>query len=327
MHFLGIDIGGTKSAVCIGTEDGHIVLSKRIPTRPEEGCETGIRRIVELAREVLAETGIPLAGIMSVGISAPGPVSLKQQLMLEPPNMKGWKNVPLVQLFTQALGRPTFMNNDANACALAEYLYGSCKGVPNLVYLTMSTGLGAGFVVDGHVVQGTNDLAGEIGHHVLDIHGPPCPCGLRGCLEIYCGGMNVANRLREQIVAQGLRTAILDQAGGDPRKIDFKCFAEAVRLKDPFALHAWEEYIERLAQGVGNVIMFMNPEVIVMGTIAIHAGELLLEPLKKALPRFGWKPAIDACRIVPSALGARIGDLSALAIAATEWQRMRDAPR
>jgi glucokinase len=321
MKFLGIDIGGTKSAVCVGTADGTILCSKRIPTRSPEGYETGIGRIVELAKEVVADAKISLADIAAVGISAPGPVSLKQQLMLEPPNMKGWKNVPLIKLFTEALGRPTYMNNDANACALAEFMYGSCKGTPNLVYLTMSTGLGAGFVVDGKVVQGTNDLAGEIGHHVLDIHGPPCPCGLRGCLELYCGGMNVANRLREQIVTQTIKTAILDQAGGDPARIDFKCFADAVRLKDPFALLAWEEYLERLAQGVGTVIMFMNPEVIVMGTIAIHAGDLLLDPLRKSLYRFAWKHAIEACRVVPSSLGAQIGDLSALAIAVSEWER------
>ena len=315
MNLLGIDIGGTKTSVCIGDEKGTIVASRRIPTQTPDGPEACIRRMVELSRSLLADNKFELKDIAAVGISSPGPVSVPKGLMLAPPNMLGWVNVPVVKLFQDAFKIPVFMNNDANACALAEYLFGSCRGAANLVYLTMSTGLGAGFVANGKIVQGITDTGGEVGHHVLDINGPPCPCGQRGCWEIYCGGMNVANRLREQIVTRRIRTAILEQAGGDPAKIDFKAFVEAVKLNDPFAVQAWQDYIERLAQGVGTVIMFMNPEVIIMGTIAIHAGELLLAPLKKALPRYAWKPGVEACRILPSALGTRIGDLSALAVA------------
>jgi glucokinase len=315
MNLLGIDIGGTKTSVCIGDEKGTIVASRRIPTQIPDGPEACIRRMIELSRSLLADNKLELKSIAAVGISSPGPVSVPRGLMLAPPNMLGWVDVPVVKLFEDAFKRPVFMNNDANACALAEYLFGSCRGAANLVYLTMSTGLGAGFVANGKIVQGITDTGGEVGHHVLDINGPPCPCGQRGCWEIYCGGMNVANRLREHIVNRRIRTAILEQAGGDPAKIDFKAFVEAVKLNDPFAVQAWHDYIERLAQGVGTVIMFMNPEVIVMGTIAIHAGELLLAPLKKALPRYAWKPGVEACRILPSALGTRIGDLSALAVA------------
>ena len=315
MNLLGIDIGGTKTSVCIGDEKGRIVASRRMPTRTPEGPESGIRRTIELANSLLSENRLTLKDIEAVGISAPGPVSVPRGLMLAPPNMAGWVNVPVVRMFQDAFHRPVFMNNDANACALAEYLFGSCRGTQNLVYLTMSTGLGAGFIANGKLVQGVTDTGGEIGHHVLDINGPPCPCGQRGCLELYCGGLNVANRLREQIVTRRIRTAILDLAGGDPANIDFKTFVEAVKQDDPFAVQAWHDYIERLAQGVGTVIMFMNPEVILMGTIAIHAGEQLLGSLRAALPRYAWKPGVEACRILPSALGPAIGDLSALAVA------------
>ena len=315
MNLLGIDIGGTKTSVCIGDEKGRIVASRRMPTRTPEGPESGIRRTIELANSLLSENRLTLKDIEAVGISAPGPVSVPPGLMLAPPNMAGWVNVPVVRMFQDAFHRPVFMNNDANACALAEYLFGSCRGTQNLVYLTMSTGLGAGFVVNGEVIQGTNDLAGEVGHHVLDIHGPPCPCGQRGCWEIYCGGMNVANRLREAITRGHARTAILDLAGGDPARIDFRTFVEAVKARDPFALAAWDEYVERLAQGMGTVIQFMNPEVIILGTIAIHTGDLLLDPVRERLPKYCWRHGREACRIVPSALGTRIGDLSALAVA------------
>ena len=315
MNLLGIDIGGTKTSVCIGDEKGGLVASQRIPTQTPDGPEKCIGRMIELSKDLLADHQLAIEDIAAVGISAPGPVSLRKQMMLEPPNMKGWVNVPLIRMVADALGRPTFMNNDANACALAEYLFGSCGGTPNLVYLTMSTGLGGGFIADGRVVQGATDLAGEVGHHVLDIHGPPCPCGQRGCWEIYCGGMNVANRLRERIVTKHVQSAILDCAGGDPAKIDFRAFTEAVRKKDSFALEAWEEYTERLAQGIGTVIQFMNPDVIILGTIAIHAGDLILDPVRQKLKKYAWPYGREACRILPSALGTRIGDLSALAVA------------
>ena len=315
MLLLGIDIGGTKTSVCLGDEKGDIIASERMPTGTPDGPERCMARMIELARQLLSRSGTALADIAAVGLSAPGPVSLRDQIMLEPPNMKGWVNVPLVRVFREAFTRPVFMNNDANACALAEYLFGGCRGTANLAYLTMSTGLGAGFVVDGRVVQGVTDLAGEVGHHVLDIDGPPCPCGQRGCWEIYCGGMNVANRLRERIVREHTRTAILDLAGGDPTRIDFRIFVEAVKAGDAFALAAWDEYVERLAQGIGTVIQFMNPEVIILGTIAIHTGELLLQPVRERLTKYCWRHGREACRIVPSALGTRIGDLSAIAVA------------
>ena len=316
MNLLGIDLGGTKTSVCLGDETGAIRASRRMPTLSPEGPEACLRRTVDLARAMLVETGFSESDLAAVGIAAPGPISLRDGLMLRPPNMAGWINVPLVKWAEEAFGRPAFMNNDANACALAEYLYGSCRGTPNLVYLTMSTGLGAGIILDGQLIQGAADLAGEVGHHVLDLNGPPCPCGQRGCLEIYCGGMNVANRLRTRIVEEGIRTAILDEAGGDPAAIDFRAFLAAVKKNDAFALEAWNEYLERLAQGVGNVIMFLNPQVILMGTIAIHSGDLLLAPLRERVKRYAWPPSVESCRILPSALEGRIGDLSALAVAA-----------
>lgn len=316
MHLLGIDLGGTKTSVCLGDETGAIRARRRMPTRAGEGPEVVLRRTASLARALLEEAGLSGGDLAAVGVAAPGPVSLRSGLMLRPPNMAGWVNVPLLQWARETFGRPAFMNNDANACALAEYLYGCCRGTPNLVYLTMSTGLGAGIILDGRLIQGAADLAGEVGHHVLDIRGPPCPCGQRGCLEIFCGGMNVANRLRARIVSENLRTAILDEAGGDPERIDFQAFLAAVKRNDPLAREAWEEYLERLAQGVGNVIMFLNPEVILLGTIAIHAGDLLLNPLRERLTRYAWAPSVAVCRILPSSLGERIGDLSALAVAA-----------
>jgi glucokinase len=315
MKLLGIDIGGTKTSVGLGDESGKILASHRFPTEPPRGIPDWMQRTLDVIHRLLREQGWPLDGVDAVGLACPGPMSVKDGMMLKAPNMQGWENIPFQRLFSDALRRPVYINNDANACAQAEWLFGSCKGAVNLVYLTMSTGVGAGIIVNGQLVQGTNDLGGEVGHHVLDIHGPPCPCGQRGCFEIYCGGMNVANRLRERVVRERVRTAILDEAGGDLARIDFKAFVGAVRKQDAFALAAWDEYLERLAQALGTIIMMLNPQFIILGTIAIHAGDLILGPVQERLPRYAWKESVAACRIMPSALDTRIGDLSALAVA------------
>ncbi len=315
MNLLGIDIGGTKTAVCVGRADGTILSSQRMPTQPGEGPAAWRQRLGVLVRGVTQEAGVTLSAIASVGMACPGPMSVARGMMLAPPNMRGWVDVPVKAWVEEDFGRPVLINNDANACALAEWRYGGCAGVDNLLYLTMSTGMGGGIVAGGRLVQGANDMGGEVGHFVLDIHGPSCPCGQRGCFEMYCGGMNVANRLRTRILNEGIATVILDEAGGDPVRIDFHCFMDAVRKRDAFALEALDEYLERLAQGVGILLMTLNPSAIVMGTIAIHHGEIILPELRRRLAGYAW-PQTRECVIMPSKLEARIGELSALAVAA-----------
>jgi glucokinase len=234
--------------------------------------------------------------------------------MLNPPNLPGWENAELVRFFTEAFGKPTLMNNDANAAAIAEYQFGASKGVANLIYLTCSTGMGGGAIVNGQLVQGVTDTAAEVGHFVLDIHGPQCPCGQRGCFEMYCGGAALARKMQADI-AEGKKTSILQEARGEIERVDVGCLIAAVKHKDPYALQIWEEFILRLAQGVGTVLMNFNPEVVILGTIAVHAGPLLLEPLKKEIAHFAWKENRKGCRIEASALGDRLSELSGLALA------------
>lgn len=313
MNILGIDIGGTKTSVCVGTESGKLLLARRMTTHPEEGPDKVLGKIMTLAREVMAQSGLTDVG--AVGIAAPGPVDVKRGALLAPPNMPGWDFVPVVSYFSEAVHRPVFMNNDANACALAEYRFGRGRGVANLVYLTHSTGMGGGIVVNGHLVQGGTDMAGEVGHFILDPQGPPCSCGLRGCFEVYCGGRSVSLQLQQKIAAEGIATVLTTKAGGRLAAIDFKLFVEAAREQDPFAVREWQAYVERLAQGIGIIIMVLNPDMVVLGTIACHTGDFLMIPLKACLRRFAWGAALNACRIETSALGASIGDLGAIAVA------------
>lgn len=312
VRILGIDLGGTKIAVCAGDETGRILASARMPTAVHEGPFLGLLRTGQLAEEVLKKAGWRMGDLDAVGISAPGPVSLPQGILHEPPNMAGWGNLPLLDWARSAFSAPAFMDNDANACALAEYLFGEHKGAQHLAYITLSTGLGAGLIVNGRVVRGATGFAGEIGHHVLVENGRPCSCGLRGCLEAYCGGRSAALYLRERVRAGG----ILADAFSIPEdQIDFKAFAEAVRAGNPHARAEWDHYVERLAHGIGTLIMILNPEVIFLGTIAWHTGELLLAPLRERVKRYAWESCVRACVIRATSLGERIGDLSALAVA------------
>ncbi|MEM7396330.1 MAG: ROK family protein, partial [Verrucomicrobiota bacterium] len=316
LNILGIDIGGTKLAVCLGNEKGDVFARQKMPARSEEGPEQGLNRMAEAAQALLA--GRPPGWVDAIGISAPGPLSLRTGSLLDIPNMPGWVDVPVVSWFEERFAKPVFMNNDANGGALAEFLFGQHRGTEDLVFLTLSTGIGAGVISGGRIVQGATDGGGEIGHHTLNPKGPPCPCGRRGCLEIYCGGRNVAERVRQHLADHPTETSLLE--AGD--RLDFKAIAEAARAGDRFARSVWDEFTEHLAHGIGNVIMMFNPSFVLLGTIAIHTGDFLLHPLREALPRYAWSSALEGFQVLPASIGENIGDLAALAIA-TEQLKSR----
>ncbi|MBN1673847.1 MAG: ROK family protein [Kiritimatiellae bacterium] len=313
--YLGIDVGATKTAVCVGTRHGEILGSARMPTDATKPVDSYFQRLLPLCGDVIGQAGLAADQVKAVGVGAPGPLDTRHGIILESPNMPAWQDVRIVERLENGLKRPVFFNNDANAAVLAEYYFGSNRGVKNIVYLTHSTGMGGGIIADGRLVQGATDTGGEVGHHILELDGPPCGCGLKGCFEAFCGGLNVANRLRDRIKAEKISTAVVAKAGGDPDKIDFKAFLEAAKDGDAFALREWQTYVTRLAQGVGNLIMILNPEVIILGTIAVHAGDFLMDPLREELKRFVWEWPLKACKLAVSTLGARIGELGALAVA------------
>jgi len=315
MRLIGIDIGGTKTSVCLSDEKGDILASTRMSTNSREPLESYYRQLDGLCGEMCRQAGGTYAQIDAVGISAPGPLDVKRGVLIEPPNNPGWRDVPIVEVVRQNTGRPVFFNNDANACALAEQYFGSHRGAQNLVYLTFSTGMGGGIIVNGQLLQGVTDTGGEVGHHVVDIDGPVCGCGMRGCFEAFCGGRNLAERLRRDIAARSIQTSIVKHAGGQIESIDARAFFAAAREGDPYALAEWEQFTDRLAQGVGNLIMILNPEVVILGTMAVREDDFVMQPLKAKLPKYTWKWPLEACQIVPSSLGGRIGDLSAIAVA------------
>jgi len=312
MNLLGIDIGGTKIAVCIGDENGNICADRRFPTNPDSARKT-LEQAAALAEELIEKAGFTVEQIDAVGISSPGPMCSRRRMILKTPNLQGWDHYKVGDFFEEKFKRPVFMQNDANGAGLAEYLFGACKG-KDLIYLTMSTGIGAGIVVNGDVLSGTNDLGGEVGHMTLDLNGPLCGCGKTGCWEAYCGGKNFADQIRADIAANNIQTAIVDEAGGDLEKINMQAIRAAIRAGDEYAVKKWDAFIEKMAHAIGILLQSFNPEAIIMGTLAIHGGDTFIPRMIERIPKYAWEDALNVCRIEASEL-KNIGELSALAVA------------
>jgi len=315
MYLVGVDIGGTKVSVCLGDLQGNVLDHKRVMTKTLGGPETGLPKILELIGHLIRDNNLNLQDINAIGMAVPGPISFKKGMMLTPPNMPSWVNVPVRDFFHNRLERSVFLNNDANAGVLAEWEFGAAKHLDNLVYLTMSTGTGGGIIAGGKLLQGETDTAGEVGHFVLDSKGPKCPCGQKGCFEVFCGGANIAHRMQDEIKQKQIKTLILEEADGRIEKIDMKCLTAAVKKDDGYALEIWEEFIDKLAQGIGILLMTLNPDAIILGTIAFHTHELLMAPLKRALAQYAWSMPLDHCRIEESRLSDQISQLAPLALA------------
>lgn len=326
MNLLGIDIGGTKTAVVLGNDKGEIIASRRMPTAADT-MEHYRKQLVELCHDVVGKAGIPVERLDAIGISAPGPLDCKRGVLIAPPNNPGWRDVPIVEMVQKSFRAPVYFNNDANACALAEAFFGEHRGTRNLVYLTFSTGMGGGIILNGELVQGSTDTGGEVGHMILEPGGRRCGCGQLGCWEAYVGGRMVAENLKEKIRSGNVHTSIVDRAGSIDA-INMQAFEAAAREGDRFALAEWDALTERVAQGIGVLIMVLNPDAVILGTIGIHAGEFVMRPILDKLPKYAWKWPLAACSVTASSLGGKIGELSALAVAVSGLRHSsRKAPQ
>jgi len=309
--YLSLDIGGTKIAASAVTRDGALLAKKRAPTLAQEGPDRVIRRVLELSRDALESVGAPAR----VGISVAGPMDPVSGIVDSPPNLPGWDRVPLRALLANGLGVEASligMENDGNACALAELRFGAARGQTHAVFLTMSTGIGGGLILDGRLYRGASFNAGELGHQIVAPGGPLCGCGNRGCLEAVASGSGIAARLRDRFneLPAGMRAA----AGG-PDTVTARHLVDAARLGDPWARGFLEETAELLARGIANIVFILNPRIVILGTLGYHAGALLLEPVRAAVGRLCWPVLTDGLSIVASGLGSRLEELSGLAVA------------
>ncbi|MDE0425371.1 MAG: ROK family protein [Candidatus Poribacteria bacterium] len=314
-YVVGIDIGGTKLATVVADNTGHILNKVRRPTLAERGPEYALQLLCDMVHETIELAGLARTTISAIGVSCGGPLDTKTGIVYSPPNLPGWDALPLKAKLESEFQIPVTIENDANASALAEYRFGGGRGYNAVLYMTMSTGIGGGIVLDGQVYHGANDSAGEVGHQILLPDGPLCGCGKRGCLEALCSGPAIARRAQAAVRNEkASATALLDLAGGRVENVRSEHVLAAARRDDALALQLVEETGYYMGWGIANLVNILNPDIVLLGTIAIAAGDLLLDPIRKTVSEFAMTRPAEAVKIVPAELGEALGDLAAVAL-------------
>ncbi|MEL7587059.1 MAG: ROK family protein [Prolixibacteraceae bacterium] len=312
--FLGIDIGGTKCAVVLGDSSFSIREKVFFETRVERGWQAIVTEFQQHIDSILKD--FSAGSLKRIGISCGGPLDSKEGMIYSPPNLPGWDHVPIVEIFTKKYGVETAVQNDANACALAEWMMGAGRGTRNMVFLTFGTGMGAGLILDSHLYSGTNDLGGEVGHIRLAPDGP-VGFGKAGSFEGFCSGGGIA-QLARSVVSEKLKNNQVVGFCSSPEilaKIDARMVALAAQAGDPVANEIIGISARYLGQGLSLLIDVLNPECIVIGSIYAR-NEMLFKPLvEKVLQQEAIPSALKVCRIKPAELGDSIGDYAALCVA------------
>lgn len=315
-NLLGIDIGGTKCAITYGRCEGNaieIVVKVRFDTT--EVNET-ISNLLNETEKLMQRHELTYENVKGIGISCGGPLDSKKGIILSPPNLPGWDHIEIVRLFQERLGIPTAIQNDANACALAEWTFGAGVGTQNMVFLTFGTGLGAGLILNGKLYAGTNNNAGEVGHIRLNDYGP-VGYGKSGSFEGFCSGGGIRqlaiSKAKERL-QMGLPVSWCPD--GNVESINARIVAEAAREGDELALGIYRDSALQLGRGLAFLIDILNPERIVIGSIYTRCEDLMAPFVAEVLEREALPLANAVCQVVPAALGEAIGDYAALSVAA-----------
>lgn len=281
--FIGIDIGGTKCSVVLGDE--HANIQNKIKIRTED-YETTIKNLMDLTEKMM------VPGTEAIGISCGGPLDSQRGIILSPPNLRGWDEIPIVSMFREHFGIPVFLQNDADACTVAEWKFGAGKGCNNVVFLTFGTGMGAGLVLNGKLYSGTCDMAGEIGHVRIRRSGH-IGYGKKGAFEGYCSGSGIAQ--------YGMGSA--------------KEVAELAMAGNPEAIEIFAKVGRDLGKGLSILVDILNPEVIIIGSIYTRLRALMEPYVMQVVQKETIPQNFESVRIVPSQLGERLGDVAALEVA------------
>lgn len=305
--YVGFDIGGTKCAVVTGAaQDGDVKILAREAFATPKSQEEAMDRLCTLAQELTQGQEI-----LGIGISSGGPMNTRTGELCNPPNLPGWCGLSLTDYAQQRLHAPAVLENDANACALAEWRWGAGKGSESMLFLTFGTGLGAGIVLGGKVLQGACGNAGELGHWRLSDSGPT-GYGKVGAFEGFCSGGGIAQLAQSVGLAYAQRGQAPDWFRGE---ISAKTVALAAQAGDEAALEVFDESARRLGQGLALVMDLLNPDCIVIGSVYARAEALFQREMHRVLKKEVLPASYAACRVVPASLGDSIGDHAALSLA------------
>ncbi len=310
LHILGFDVGGTKSIVGVACESGAVLSMRRIETQGHLGPGQALERMKAAAHKVVDEAGV---SVDLVGIGCGGPLDRKSGTLYTVPNLPGWEGICLTGEFGDEFAVPAYLENDANAAAMGEHLFGAGKGVDDFVFLIVGTGIGGGIIASGRIYRGYGENAGEIGHHKIRPDGPSCPCGDRGCLESLASGTSIARIARERLASKP--NTVLWEWIASAGEVTAELVARAAKEGDEFASRVWSECMENLGIGVANTVNILNPRLVILGGGVTNAGDLLFESVRRVVKQRAMPALAADVEIVPAANGDLMGLMGAFAVA------------
>lgn len=310
---IGIDIGGTKISMVLGTSAGRILSQRRISTRTGNETKLCIEELKKNLSELMSEARRRKTILLGIGVGIPGAVDTRTGKVPRSPHLGGWKGMPLRGILEKHSRLPVVVANDANAAAVAEKIFGQGKNLDNFVYMTVSTGIGGGIYTGGHLLEGANYVAGEVGHMIIVPEGELCRCGNQGCLEAYSSGTAIA-RYAESQVRKGKRTILSDRMAREGR-LSAKDVGEAARKKDTVALKAYEKAGYYLGIGIANILNILNPKKVILGGGVWQSAPARFHRfMMQSCRHHAWPEAFAKVEIVRSRLRGTVGDLGALAL-------------
>lgn len=303
---IGIDVGGTNVKIALVDDKGSILYSNSVPTRAEMGYEYTVNNIKQAIRDLMSETKV--TDIEGIGFDFPGQIDYKNGIVRLAPNIPGWVNVPIAQIIEDEFKIPTRIDNDVHCAALGELNFGAGKGCENFICMTVGTGIGSGIVINGKLVRGASNAAGELGHIKLQMHdGPLCGCGDYACLEAFASGPAIV-KMAEEYIMGGKSTKFRELANPD---ITPYIVSEAAKLGDPVAKQIFNKMGEYIGFGLTSVVNLLNPEKIIIGGGVADAGDILLNPIRETIKKRAMVVAGSAVEVVPAELGNTAGVIGA----------------
>ena len=310
-YVIGIDLGGTKISTALADLEGKVISQNTVPTLAKQGEGAVLGRVIKTVETVITEGNVTLADIKAIGIGSPGPLDAKAGIIITTPNLP-FKNFNLVKPLSENFKVPVYLDNDANVAAIGEFMFGAGKGTENMVYFTVSTGVGGGAILNGRIFRGSTSNALEIGHTTVVQDGPRCNCGNIGCLEAISSGTAIGKKGQE---------AILTNVETSLKKYDkitsYEVFVEA-KAGDKVAMEIINRALTYLGTGVANVISTFDPDAVIIGGGVSKAGDIVFEIVKEVVNKRCFKTMAEHCKILPAGLGTDAGVIGAVALALME---------
>lgn len=309
-YTLGVDIGGTEIKLVLLDEKAEVIATSSIATQARCGPAVALGRLMETVRSLLLSKGIPQEKLMALGIGAAGPLDIGRGAVVQAPNLPGWEGSPIMEILSRGLGIPVFLENDANLAAFGEQRLGAGRGTDSLVCFTLGTGIGGGVIIDGEIFTGGLGAGAELGHITIDLEGPPCACGNRGCLEALASATAVV-RMATEALREGRVEMISKLVGGDIGKVTAETVHQAALNGDAVAVEILGRAGRNLGVGIASIVNIFAPRMVVLGGGLMNAGPFILKPARDEAMRRALKCFTEELSIVPATLGGWAGAIGA----------------